>query len=100
MAYFGVAWSWAAMFVVFYKMSFWDAMESSRKLITKQWFFIFLFLFIVGLIAALGFVLLCVGMLATIPAAQCMQYAAFADVTKLNETPDAEDTIDQHLIVD
>lgn len=33
--YFGVAYSWAYMFVIFYKYSAWDALEASRKLITK-----------------------------------------------------------------
>ena len=100
MVYFVISYSWAPMFVVFYKMSFWDAMESSRKLISKQWLFVFLFFFVVMIITMMGMLLLCVGLLATIPAAYCMQYAAFADVTKLNQEPDADDMIDQHLIVD
>lgn len=97
--YLGVAYSWTYLFIVFYKMDFWPAMEASRKLLTKHWLVYFAFTFVVGLIVAAGLILLCVGILATIPAAFCMIYAAFADVTKLNTEPDAGDEIEQHLIV-
>jgi hypothetical protein len=86
------------MFVVFYKMSFWDAMEASRKVISKNWFMIFLFLFVTGLIAGAGIILLCVGILVTFPAYLCMNYAAFADVTQLGTQPEKGDDIEKHLV--
>lgn len=96
--YFSVAYGWSYMFVVFYKMPFWDAMESSRKLITKNWIIFFLFMIVVGLIAAAGMIALCVGILFTLPAAQCMIFSAFADVTGLHDEPDEEGDLEQHLI--
>ncbi|MFQ5447061.1 MAG: hypothetical protein ACE5FF_09005 [Saprospiraceae bacterium] len=96
--YFSVAYNWAYMFVVFYKMSFWDAMEASRKVISKNWIMVFLFLFVTGLIAAAGMILLCVGILATFPAYLCMGYSAFADVTKLGTESEEGDNIEQHLV--
>ena len=96
--YLGVAYNWAYMFVVFYGMSFWDAMEASRKLITQKWFMVFVFMIIIGLIAALGFLLLCVGALFTIPAYMCMNFSAFADVTRLDEEGNALEEIERHLV--
>jgi hypothetical protein len=97
--YLGVAYSWAYKFVVFYKMSFWDALESSRKLITKKWGIFFLFMLVAGLIGAAGVILLCVGILATLPVVYCAVYASFADVTKLNEAgTDSSDNIEKHLV--
>lgn len=94
--YFSIAYSWAYMFIAFYNMGFWDAMEMSRKIITKQWFIIFLFAFVVGLIAALGVIALFVGILITFPIMLCAQYAAFADVTRLLE--EEEGDIVSHLV--
>jgi hypothetical protein len=96
--YLGVAYSWAYKFVVFYDMSFWDAMEASRKVITKKWFMIFIFMIIIGIIAGLGILLLCVGILFTFPAYLCMNFSAFADVTRLDEEGDAMEEIERHLV--
>ncbi len=93
-----VIYAWTYLFIAFYKMQFWDAMEASRKLIAKNWLTIFAFLLVVGLILFAGLLLLCVGVLVTFPAAMCMSYAAFADVTKLNEEPSEGAGIEEHLI--
>ncbi len=96
--FFGIAYAWTYLFIAFYKLEFWDAMEASRRLLTRHWPIYFLFTIIIGLIAGLGFILFCVGILATFPAVICMTYAAFADVTKLNEAPQEGEGIEQHLI--
>lgn len=96
--YLGVAYSWSYLFVAFYKMSFWDALESSRKLISQKWVTYFAFSIVLGLIAAAGLILLCVGILASVPAIYCMQYAAFEDVTKLNAETEGGSDIEQHLV--
>lgn len=94
--YLSIAYGWATMFIAFYRMGFWEALEMSRKLITKQWFIIFLYTLVLGLIASAGFILLFVGILATYPIMLCAQYAAFADVTQLME--EAESDIVEHLV--
>lgn len=94
-----VAYSWTYHFIALYKLEFWDAMEASRRLLTRHWFIFFIFTIIIGIIAGLGVILLCVGILASIPAVMCMSYAAFADVTRLNEDAGEGDGIEQHLIV-
>lgn len=93
-----VAYAWSYFFIVFYRLDFWEAMEASRRLLTKHWLIYFLFVFVIGLIAAAGIILLCVGILATFPAMLCMTYAAFADVTKLNAEPDPGEDIEKHLV--
>jgi hypothetical protein len=93
-AYFAVSYSWSLPLVWFYNMKPWPALEASRKLIGKQWFMLFLFLLVCGLIAASGLILLGVGILFTAPAMSLAHYAAFADVTKLNEEDTETDIID------
>ncbi len=87
--YFGVSYSWAYPLVWFYDLRPWQAMETSRKLIGKQWGIFFLFLIVVGILAALGLIVLLLGVLFTAPAMYLAQYSAFADVTGLLEE-DAE----------
>jgi uncharacterized membrane protein len=93
-AYFAVSYAWSLPLVWFYNMKPWPALEASRKLIGKQWFMMFLFLLVCGLIAASGLILLGVGILFTAPAMSLAHYAAFADVTKLNEEDTETDIID------
>jgi hypothetical protein len=96
--YLAIAYSWAPLFVIFYNYSFWDAIETSRKLITKKWGIVFLFTIVIGIIAAAGVILLCIGLLATFPAMLCMTYSAFADVTQLGKEPEAGENIERHLV--
>lgn len=93
-----VAYKWAPMFVVFYKMNFWEAMEASRKIITRKWFLFLVFTILTSVIAGLGVLLLCVGLLFTYPAYLCMDYSAFADVTRLEDESKNADEIERHLI--
>ena len=94
--YFGVAYGWAVMFIAFYRMSPWEALEMSRKMISKHWLALFLYTFVLGLLAASGVIFLFIGILVTYPIMLCSQYTAFADVTRLME--ENESDIVEHLI--
>ncbi|MBK6947428.1 MAG: hypothetical protein IPH16_04490 [Haliscomenobacter sp.] len=94
--YLQVAWYWAPMFVVFYKMNFWDALETSRLLITKKWGTVFLFLMATVFVLLLGMFGLFVGIFFTYPLMACINYAAFSDVTRLME--EEENDLTDHLI--
>ena len=96
LVYFSIAWMFAPFLVIFYDMESWPAMEASRKIVSRKWFLIFAFLFVVGLIAILGVLGLIIGLLFTVPAALCMVYAAFRDIVGMPE--DGEDDILDHLI--
>ena len=78
--YLAVAYSGTNFLVVFRKMDFWEAMETSRKLVSKEWFSFFGFMIVLGLINLLGVICLGVGLLFTIPITACAVYAAYADI--------------------
>lgn len=94
--YFSISYYWTYLFIIFYKLPAWEAMEASRKTVTKNWGIIFLFLFVVGLIGGMGIILLFIGILFTIPVMTSAIYASFADVTKLNYAEDHD--ISEHLV--
>ena len=94
--YLGIAYGWATMLIAFYRTGPWEALEMSRKLITKQWLIIFLFTLVLGLLASAGVILLFVGIFVTYPIMLCSQYAAFADVTRLLE--ETESDLTEHLV--
>lgn len=97
--YLAVSYLFAPMLVWFYDLKPWDAMETSRKLVGKNWGIIFGFALVMGIIASLGVVLLGVGLLYTMPAYICANYAAFADITRLNEDDESNsaDLIDHFV---
>lgn len=96
--YFGVSYIFAPMFVWFYNLDTWPAMEASRKLVGRQWTTHAVFLLVIGLVAVAGIILLGFGLLYTVPASQCALYAAFADITGLNEEEEGEGDIIDHFV--
>lgn len=65
--YVSIAWTFAAILVIDRGLEFWDAMELSRKVVSKCWFRVFFALLIAGLIASLGVIGLGVGIIFTMP---------------------------------
>lgn len=91
-----VSWRWAPLFIIFYSMNFWEALETSRRMLTRQWGLFFLFYLVAGLIAVSGIIFFAVGLLFTLAYVYCADYMAFADVTRLaEETPE---DITEHLV--
>lgn len=86
--YFGVSYAFAPAITWFYGVSGWDALEASRKLVGRNFITVLGFVIVNGIILALGLILLCVGILFTFPVYNCSMYAAFADMVKLNSSPD------------
>lgn len=78
--YLAVAYTWMYFFVVFYKLEFWPALESSRKIISKNWFSIFAFLIVLFFINILGAIALGIGLLFTIPLSMLAIFLAFDDI--------------------
>ena len=78
--YLYVGWIFSVPFIIFGKMEFWDAMEYSRRLITKKWWNIFGFLLLLMLINFAGALVFFVGLLFTVPITFCALYAAFEDI--------------------
>lgn len=93
--YISVVFSWSAYFVWFYDMRAWDAMQASRKVIHKQFWWMLLFVLLAGIIGFMGLLLFGIGVIFTYPAMLCAQYAAFADATRLEEEAgDSADILD------
>ncbi len=95
MAYFGVSWTFSSLVAVFHNKESWAAMEISRKMVGKNWFMIFVFLFVVGVIVGVGFLVLGVGIIFTLPLGMCSLYAAFEDIFGLPDDGKGVDEISQ-----
>jgi uncharacterized membrane protein len=65
--YLGVSWRFTLPLVIDRQLGFWDAMETSRQAVTRQWFIIFALFLVAGVISALGLLLCCIGIFATAP---------------------------------
>ncbi|GAB4421783.1 MAG: hypothetical protein OHK0039_37130 [Bacteroidia bacterium] len=78
--YLAVGYSLALPLVVLGGMGAWEAMETSRKIVSKNWWWFLLFGMVVGVISSLGQIALLIGMFVTMPIAYCVQYAAFEDI--------------------
>lgn len=78
--YLAIGYMFTAQFVINRNMSFFDAMEASRKLITKKWFIFFAFSLVIGLINVVGLILLGIGALFTIPFTICALAVAYDDI--------------------
>lgn len=78
--YLAVGYIFVPFYIIFGKTDFWEAMELSRRLVHREWFSIFGFLIVLGLINLLGIMALGVGLLITVPLTYCAMYAAFDDI--------------------
>lgn len=90
--YLAVAYAFTVSLIVERRFDFWEAMETSRRIITKNWFtffglFILLFLLNLG-----GLLLFGVGLLVTIPVTQCVIAAAYESVVGVNSSSDLSGT--------
>ncbi len=75
-----VGYVFTPFFIVFARLDFWEAMESSRRLVHREWFSIFTFLIVLVFINFLGILALGIGLLITVPLSYCAMYAAFDDI--------------------
>jgi hypothetical protein len=65
--YLAVAWKLTLPIITDKRLGFWEAMEVSRKVVTKNWWMLFLFTLVCWLINFGGFLLCIIGLLVTIP---------------------------------
>jgi hypothetical protein len=78
--YLNVAWVFAMPLIVDRKMGFWDAMELSRKMVSKHWFIVFALLLVNGLLAMAGLIACCIGIFVTAPIAVAALLYAYEDI--------------------
>ncbi len=65
--YLAIAWYFAVPLVIDRRMSFWSAMELSRRMVSKHWFMVFACLLVFGLLATSGAIACGVGLFVTMP---------------------------------
>lgn len=100
--YLSISWQWAAHLIVFNDLSPWHALETSRKLISKNFFALLGFSIVSSFIVGLGVFGFVIGILFTLPAMAAASYFAFADVTDLDSYRNggaSQDFLD-HLITE
>ncbi len=78
--YLAVSWYFALPLVMDRGLGFWDAMELSRKVVSKHWFLMFAFLLVIGLVSACGVILCCVGLFVSIPVGLTALLYAYEDI--------------------
>ena len=78
--YLSVSWIFALPLVIDRNLMFWDAMELSRKMVSKHWFILFAFLLVIALLAGCGALACCVGLFVTMPIASVALMYAYEDI--------------------
>lgn len=82
--YLMVAYIFGIPFVVDKHLPFWEAMEASRKLITRHWFNWLGLLLVLSLLNIVGLLCFGIGVFITIPLTLCTLAVAYADIVGLN----------------
>lgn len=83
--YLAVSWCLSIPLAIFHNMEAWQALETSRKLVGKNWFLFFLLFFLLGLIQFVGLIALCLGLLITIPLIYTTIYSAYKEASGIDE---------------
>ncbi len=82
--YLAVCYMFTTFLIIDYRMEFWQAMETSRKIITKHWFAFFGFTFVLFLVNLLGVLALGIGILVSIPVTACASAIAYKEIMGLH----------------
>jgi uncharacterized membrane protein len=75
--YLNIAWMYAAPLAIDRQLGFWQAMNTSRKVVNKHWFQMFFFLMVWVIIAELGVIACCVGLIFTVPLGLAIHVAGY-----------------------
>ena len=81
--YIYISYQFTLPLIVDAKLGFWEAMETSRRVIGKKFFMFFLLILVIGILAGLGTVMTCgLGMFVALPYIHCVIFAAYDDILK------------------
>ena len=94
--YLMISYSLAVPLVIFKDLGAWEAMETSRKLVSKNWFAFFALLLVSGIIAGMGVLLIFIGIFFTYSMVALPMYAAYKDIIGF-DSENEDDELD-HLI--
>jgi uncharacterized membrane protein len=87
--YLGVAYMFTTLLIVDKDMHFWQAMETSRRVITRQWWSVFGFALLLLLVNIVGALALLVGLLVSFPVSICATAVAYRDIIGLEPAAEA-----------
>lgn len=96
--YIYVAWSMAPYLIIFHDMRAWPALEASRQIISKKWFYFFLLAIVAVILASMGIIVLLLGFLLTFPIIYTANYAAFRDIVGVANEQGPNLDITAHLV--
>jgi len=82
--YLAVSYMLTTFLIIDHRMEFWQAMETSRKIVTKNWFAFFVLAIVLFLVNVLGVLALGVGLLVTAPVTACAAAIAYKEIVGLN----------------
>jgi len=78
--YLGVSWAFALPLIMDKRLDFWSAMETSRRVVGKHWWWVFACLLVIGLVNLIGILVCCVGVLFTMPVAFAALLYAYEEI--------------------
>lgn len=80
-----VGYIFAAPLIIDRRLKFWSAMETSRLIVARQWFPIFAFVLLLGLINLGGALIFGLGLFVTLPVSYCAIAAAYDDIIGIRQ---------------
>jgi len=75
--YLYIAYKFTYLLILDHKLDFWPAMEVSRRIITANWFMMFLLLIVAAIASSLGTIILIIGVVLTAPFFYAVMAAAY-----------------------
>ncbi len=84
--YLAIAYSFVNQLIIDRNLGFWQAMETSRKIITKQWFSFLGLVLILSLINIVGLIPVGLGLFVTVPLTICTLAVAYDDIVGVEKT--------------
>jgi hypothetical protein len=87
--YLAVSWKLTLPLIIDKRLGFWDAMEVSRKVVSRHWWSFLLFFILCWLINLGGFLLLCIGTFVTAPLTMLALIYAYEDIFGRRTIPGA-----------
>ncbi|SPE58796.1 conserved membrane hypothetical protein [Verrucomicrobia bacterium] len=78
--YLNVAWVFALPLAIDRRLGFWEALELSRKVVTRHWFLVFAFMLVNALVIFSGVIVCCVGLLVSVPLGMVAWMYAYEDI--------------------
>ncbi|MEZ4848600.1 MAG: hypothetical protein R3B93_08270 [Bacteroidia bacterium] len=91
--YISVAYQFTIPLIVFGRLKFWDAMETSRRIITRNFFNFFLLYMVSIVFLFIGMLVFIVGVFAAVAFMFCITYAAYIDI--VGHASSLEDKIEE-----